>query len=98
METDEAILAARAKLLSKGGGKGAAAGGMRRKNVKKHVPTVANDKKMQEHCKRMGELILLNCLQLNLVCWRVKNGLSGKMLDNSIKLVIADSFFDPPYF
>jgi len=54
METDEAILAARAKLLAKGGGKGAALGGMRRKNQKKHVPSVTNDKKMQEQTKRMG--------------------------------------------
>lgn len=54
METDEAILAARAKLFAKNKGGAGAPGGMRRKAQKKHVPTATTDRKMQDHVKRMG--------------------------------------------
>jgi len=55
METDEAILAAREKMFAKM--KGGAMGGKgtaRRGAKKKHVATVADDKKLQAQVKRLG--------------------------------------------
>jgi nascent polypeptide-associated complex subunit beta len=53
METNQAILDARAKMMAKSGG-GTMAGGVRRKKRNVHKPTGQDDKRLQNTLKRIG--------------------------------------------